>query len=134
MDSSSGDYWFVPRRLSDGLSIIGSTVSMTGELTLDEDLIIEGEFRGKHIRGARRLAIGSFARVRAEVRVGSADIAGRLDGDFDGDTTVIVRRTARISGTVTATDVRIEDGTNLERAILCGRIRRLEERRPIDLK
>jgi hypothetical protein len=44
---------------------------MGGELTLDEDLIIEGKCDSKMIHGARNLSIGSFAGVKA-------DIAGTL--------------------------------------------------------
>lgn len=130
LDTSSEGYWLVPDQLSGGPSIIGMTVVMNGELTLDEDLIIEGQFRGPCVDGARRLTIGSFASVSARIRSGSADIAGRVDGDFEGSETVVVRRTSSIRGTVTAADLRVEDGTNLEGTILSGRIRKVEERRP----
>ena len=72
-------------------SIIGSTVVMKGELTVGEDLEIEGTFDGTII--AR------------------------------GQDTVTVRRTARLSGEVSASIVRVEDGTNLEKTVLSGRIR-----------
>jgi len=129
LDTSSEGYWLVPDKLSGGPSIIGMTVVMTGELTLDEDLIIEGRFSGSRIDGARRLSIGSFASVRAHISGSSADIAGRLDGDFEGADSVVVRRTSLIRGTVSAADLRIEDGTNLENTVLSGRIRKVEEPR-----
>lgn len=52
-----------------------------------------------------------------------------IEGTFDGKITgqghdsITVRRLARISGELTASDVRIEDGTNLQNTILTGRIR-----------
>jgi cytoskeletal protein CcmA (bactofilin family) len=75
-------------------SIIGSTVVMKGELTVGEDLEIEGTFDGK--------------------------ITGT------GPDTVTVRRCARVSGEVSASVVRVEDGTNLENTVLSGRIRLAE--------
>lgn len=108
-------------------SVIGYTLVMKGELTLDEDLVIDGNFEGTTIRGPRSLTVGPFATVRADIRDGgSAEIAGTLEGDFDGDGTVIVRRTARITGQIKARDLQIEDGTNLEHTVLSGRIRRAE--------
>lgn len=101
---------------------------MRGELTLDEDLIIEGKFEGTRIDGARKLSIGTFAEVRANVRGESADIAGTIDGDFEGAGTVFVRRTARINGVISSRELRVEDGTNLEHAVLCGCIGRAETR------
>jgi cytoskeletal protein CcmA (bactofilin family) len=110
-----------------GPSIIGMTLVMRGELTLDEDLIIEGTFDGTTINGARNLSIGSFANVKAHIEGESADIAGKIDGDFRGSGTVVLHKTARITGEISANRVCIEDGTNLERAIVSGCISRIEE-------
>jgi cytoskeletal protein CcmA (bactofilin family) len=75
-------------------SIIGSTVVMKGELTVGEDLEIEGTFDGI--------------------------ITGKSQD------TVTVRRIARLRGEVSASLVRVEDGTNLENTVLSGRIRLAE--------
>ena len=75
-------------------SIIGSTVVMKGELTVGEDLEIEGTFDGT--------------------------IIGK------NQDTVTVRRIARLRGEVSASLVRVEDGTNLENTVLSGRIRLAE--------
>jgi len=116
-------YWLVPDELSHGPTIIGHSVVMKGELTLDEDLVIEGRFSGPRIDGVRQLAVRWCASVKAPIRGGSADIAGQVEGDVTGSDTVIVRRTSRIRGAVSAADVRVEDGTNLEDTVLSGRIR-----------
>ena len=71
-------------------SMIGMTLVMKGELTVDENLIIEGTFDGT--------------------------ITGQ------GSDTITVRRTAHVSGKISASTVRIEDGTNLENTVLSGRI------------
>lgn len=75
-------------------SIIGITVVMKGELTVGEDLVIEGTFDGT--------------------------ITGKEPD------TVTVRRTAHLSGEVSAGTVRVEDGTNLEGTVISGKIRLAE--------
>ena len=75
-------------------SIIGITVVMKGELTVGEDLVIEGTFDGT--------------------------ITGT------GPDTVTVRRTAHLSGELSAGTVQVEDGTNLEGTVISGRIRLAE--------
>jgi cytoskeletal protein CcmA (bactofilin family) len=110
-----------------GTSIIGVTLVMKGELSLDEDLIIDGRFEGPVIDGAHSLSIGTFAKVKADIRGDSAEIAGTVDGDIRGSGTVVLRRTARVRGAISADRLRVEDGTNLENAILSGRISRVED-------
>lgn len=51
-------------------------------------------------------------------------IEGTFDGTItgQGSDTITVRRTAHVSGKISASTVRIEDGTNLENTVLSGRI------------
>lgn len=78
-------------------SLIGHTVVMNGDLTIGEDLVIEGTF------------------------------AGTITGK--GHDSITVRRLARISGEVSASDVLVEDGTNLQNTVLSGRIRLAPDQR-----
>lgn len=56
------------------------------------------------------------------------EIEGTFDGTITGrnQDTVTVRRIAKLSGEVSASLVRVEDGTNLENTILSGRIQLAE--------
>ena len=83
----SGD---LPAAESHGVSLIGITVVMKGNLTVGEDLVIEGTFDGSICDA--------------------------------GTDTILVRRTARLSGEISADSVQVEDGTNLEGTVLAGRI------------
>lgn len=103
-------------------SIIGATVVMKGDLSLEEDLIIEGTFDGSIRQGGQRLSIGESARVTATIRTGSAVIAGAVDGDIEGTSTVIVRKTARLRGALSAKRLRLEPGANLEDVVLSGNV------------
>src|SRR5690606_1045515 len=75
-----------------GTSVLGATLVMRGELTLAEDLIVEGRFEGRITQGNHRLSIGEQARVRADIDTGSAVIAGSVEGDVRGLGTIVVTR------------------------------------------
>ena len=63
--------------------------------------------------------------MKGELIVGEElEVEGTFDGTITGNDqdTVTVRRIARLSGEVSASLVRVEDGTNLEHTILSGRI------------
>ena len=73
--------------------------------------------------------IGSTVVMKGELIVGEdLEIEGTFDGTIIGQSqdTVTVRRIAKLSGKVSATVVRVEDGTNLENTVLSGRIRLAE--------
>lgn len=116
------DSKFAPARPS----IIGSTLVLRGDLSLAEDLIIEGTFDGSITQGDQRLSIGEHARVKATIRTGSAIIAGMVDGDVRGSRTIIVKKTATLHGALTAERLCFEMGANLEDVILSGNIARTE--------
>ncbi len=71
--------------------------------------------------------IGSTVVMKGDLIVGEdLVIEGTFDGTITGEgpDTVTVRRTARLRGEVSASKVRVEDGTNLEDTVLSGRIGR----------
>jgi cytoskeletal protein CcmA (bactofilin family) len=107
-------------------SCIGATMVLRGDLSLEEDLIIEGSFDGSITQGDQRLSIGEHARVRATIRTGSAIIAGVVEGNIRGSSTVIVKKTARLHGALTAEKLCLESGANLEDVILSGNIARIQ--------
>lgn len=106
-------------------SIIGSTLVLRGELSLAEDLVIEGRFDGSITQGDQRLSVGEHAHVKATIRTGSAIIAGVVDGDVHSSQTVIVKKTARLHGALTAERLCLETGANVEDVILSGTIARM---------
>lgn len=103
-------------------SVLGATLVMRGELTLAEDLIVEGRFDGRITQGNHRLSIGEHARVSADILTGSAVIAGRVDGNVRGQGTVVVTRTAELHGTLTAERLSVDLRAGLEDVVLSGEV------------
>jgi cytoskeletal protein CcmA (bactofilin family) len=85
------------------------------------------ELRGDYSESFRAPAslIGITVVMKGTLTVGEDLI---IEGSFDGsitdasDDTVVVRRTAKLRGEVSAGHVQVEDGTNLEGTVLSGRI------------
>jgi cytoskeletal protein CcmA (bactofilin family) len=125
----SDAYKATPRPKTDGrdtppTSILGATLVLRGELTLAEDLILEGCFDGRIDQGDHRLSIGEHARVRADIRTGSAVIAGSVEGDVRGQGTIVVTRTATLRGSLTAGRLSLDLRADLEDVVLCGEVTR----------
>jgi cytoskeletal protein CcmA (bactofilin family) len=69
-----------------GVSVLGPTLSIKGgELSFDEDLIIEGTVEGKIAHQGHHLTIGKNGRVKANIRARLITVYGTVEGDLHGD-------------------------------------------------
>lgn len=67
--------------------------------------------------------IGTTVVMKGDLIVGEdLVIEGTYDGTISARDTITVRKTAHLSGEVTAGRLQIEDGTNLENTVLSGLI------------
>jgi cytoskeletal protein CcmA (bactofilin family) len=103
---------------SKGVSVLGPTLTFKGgELSSDEDLIIEGTVEGKIAHQNHHLTIGKSGRVKANVRARLITVYGTIEGDLHGDEGVQITATARVIGNVVAPRVALEAGARFEGSI-----------------
>jgi cytoskeletal protein CcmA (bactofilin family) len=105
-------------RASKGPSVLGPTLTFRGgELSSDEDLIIEGTVEGKIAHQNHHLTIGKQGRVKADVKARLITVYGTIEGDLQGDEGVHISATARVVGNVVAPRISIESGARFEGSI-----------------
>jgi cytoskeletal protein CcmA (bactofilin family) len=101
-----------------GTSVLGPTLTFRGgELSVDEDLIIEGTVEGKIAHQNHHLTIGKNGRVKADVKARLITVYGTIEGNLHGDEGVQVMASARVVGNVVAPRVSIETGARFEGSI-----------------
>ena len=101
-------------------SVIGRTLTFKGEISADEDLVIEGTIVGSIAHHEHSLTIGIEGRVQADIHARLIAVEGKMDGDLHGDEAVILRSSARVAGNIFAPRVVIEDGANFTGSITMG--------------
>ena len=100
---------------STGSSVLGPTLQFIGgQLSSDEDLIIEGTVEGTIAHQSHQLMIGKTGQVKADVHARIIIIEGKLEGNMRGDEAVHLRSTARVTGDITSPRISIEDGASFE--------------------
>ncbi|MCZ6717190.1 MAG: polymer-forming cytoskeletal protein, partial [Gammaproteobacteria bacterium] len=67
---------------SKNVSVIGPTMVFKGELSADEDLIIEGQIEGTIAHHEKHLTVGKQGRVKADIHASSVIVLGQLVGDI----------------------------------------------------
>lgn len=93
-----------------GPATIGPSISFKGDVSGDEDLMIQGRVEGKIKLTKHNVTVGPDGRVKADVHGRTVVIEGQVEGDVRGEEQIILRHTARVEGTIAAPRVTLEDG------------------------
>jgi cytoskeletal protein CcmA (bactofilin family) len=90
-------------------SILGPTLRFRGELSAQEDLIIQGSVEGS-ITHTQSLTVGTDGTMKGDVRARVIVIDGKVEGDLYATESVNIRATAKVKGNVFAPRVGITEG------------------------
>jgi cytoskeletal protein CcmA (bactofilin family) len=120
-----------PPDLAGKQSVIGPTLTFKGEISADEDLVIEGTIEGTIAHHTHSLTIGKSGRVRADIHARVISVEGTMEGDLHGDEAVILRASARVTGNVFAARVVIEDGAVFNGSVTMGDERAVASAEPV---
>jgi len=100
----------VPEVRKRDVSVIGPTVRFKGELSANEDLLIEGHIEGHIAHQNKNLTVGRDGKVKADIQANAVEVFGEVDGNIHGDEIVRLAKRARVVGNINCARVVIEDG------------------------
>ena len=92
------------------MSVIGKTLTFRGELTANEDLMIQGHVEGSITHTSSQLAIGANGDVKANITARRVMIQGKLVGDVHASESIIIEASANVQGNMFAPKVSLKDG------------------------
>ena len=90
-------------------SVLGPTLYFKGDLSAEEDLLIQGRVEGS-ITHTQRLTVGVQGTVKANIRAQLIVIEGTVDGDLQAEKSIFVKETAKVTGNIFAPSVSIFEG------------------------
>lgn len=96
---------------------IGPSIFIKGDLTGDEDLVIEGRVEGKVDLKQNNVTIGRNGRVKADVFGRVVTVEGEVDGNVVAHEQALLRQSGAIRGNITAPRVVLEDGSRFRGSI-----------------
>jgi len=112
-----------PRAPSSGSSgrteraVIGSSISVQGDIKGEEDLTILGQVQGTVDVKNNSVTVGQSGHVKADLHADLIVVEGRVEGNLFGTDQIILRATANVQGNLTAPRVALEDGAQFKGAI-----------------
>ena len=99
------------------LSVIGQTLRFKGNLTAEEDLLIQGHVEGTIRHRAKNLTIGSHGNVNANIIAQNVIIHGKVKGEIRATESVVIEPSAQIVGDVFAPRVGLKEGAKFKGSI-----------------
>lgn len=99
---------------------IGPSITINGEVSGDEDLLIQGRIDGSVHLGDHAVTVGSEGRVKADITGRIVTVEGEVEGDLRAEEQIILRRAARVEGDITAPRVVLEDGARFRGLVDMG--------------
>jgi cytoskeletal protein CcmA (bactofilin family) len=92
------------------MTIIGASLVITGELTSEEDLAIDGRVEGPVAVRGGTVTIGKQASVESDVRATRVIIHGVVKGAVSATDRIELHPSATVAGSLSANQVVIEEG------------------------
>ncbi|MEP7132316.1 MAG: polymer-forming cytoskeletal protein [Acidobacteriota bacterium] len=96
--------------------MLGSGTRFVGELSGDEDIVVNGQFHGT-LRVDRRVTVGPDGEVEGEIHARQVVVGGRVKGDVHASERAELTSSGAVEGSVHAPKVVIAEGARLEGSV-----------------
>ena len=90
--------------------MIGPSITIKGEVSGEEDLLIEGKVEGTISLKDQQVSVGKSGQVTADIDARTVTVDGKVTGDINGSEKVVVSQSGNVKGNIVAPRVTLEDG------------------------
>lgn len=99
---------------------VGRSIVFRGDLSGEEDLVIQGRVEGSVNLGEHSVTIGPDGEVIASVAGRVVTVEGRVEGDIHGSEQVTLKSSSHVKGDITAPRVVLENGARFRGLVDMG--------------
>jgi cytoskeletal protein CcmA (bactofilin family) len=96
---------------------IGASIRIKGDLSGDEDLLIQGRIQGKVKLKSHNVTVGPSGRVQADIHGRNIHVEGEVDGNLYGQEEIVIRASGRVQGNLQSPRVTLENGSTFKGSI-----------------
>lgn len=98
-------------------ALIGPSITIKGDLSGEEDLLIQGRVEGKVDLKQNNITVGRNGHLKADLYGRIISIEGEVEGNLFGGEQVVLRQSGTVRGNITAPRVSLEDGSKFKGSI-----------------
>lgn len=99
---------------------IGRSITIRGDVTGDEDLLIQGRVDGSVDLKQHSVTVGADGEVKASIVGRVVIVEGSVEGNIRSEEQVVLRSSARVQGDITAPRLVLEDGARFRGGVDMG--------------
>jgi cytoskeletal protein CcmA (bactofilin family) len=96
-----------------GTTVIGPKARFVGEVSGDEDILVQGQLEG-NVKVQRRVTVAPAGEIKGDVHARSVIVGGRVQGEIRADEKAELQASASVQGNVSAPKVVIAEGAQLQ--------------------
>ncbi len=112
-DASPNSSETIPKHISH----LDPTTSFNGELKGEEDILVDGQFKGKINLEGHNLIVGRQGQVDADVFVKDITVKGRIKGNISASGKITIEKDGQVIGNISASRVSIMDGAQFKGSV-----------------
>jgi len=101
---------------SERMSVLPPSLKFKGELSAEEDLLIQGTVEGT-IHHTQRVTVCEEGKVKANIRAQIIKVEGAVEGDLHADRSVFVSESGNLRGNIHAPSVSLVEGSHFNGTI-----------------
>ena len=94
------------------MTTIGASIRISGELTSEEDLVLEGRVSGQIVLRDGTVTVNKQAVIDADVRGRRVRVLGAVTGSIAASERIELTTTAKVVGSLSANQVVLEEGSS----------------------
>lgn len=101
-------------------SVIGSSITIKGEVSGSQDVVIKGRVEGQLSLTGCNLTVGKEGWIKADLVARVIQVDGFVDGLLQGEEQILLSETGRVRGKLIAPQVILEEGCNFRGTVDMG--------------
>lgn len=99
------------------ISRLGPSLTIKGEISGNEDLVLEGTVEGLVELDEHKLTIGTTANLTADILAREVVVYGAINGNLRAKDRIEIKKDGSVNGDLTTARIRIEDGAYFKGSI-----------------
>jgi cytoskeletal protein CcmA (bactofilin family) len=96
---------------------LGPSLFLKGELSGEEDVVIEGQYKGKIDLVNHNILVGRGANVKGDIRVKNITINGAVEGNIDASGKIFISEDGQMKGDLKAPKISIMEGARFKGSV-----------------